>query len=165
MVESFGMPEFDPVLNWLESNEPAFAQWSMNHNDLHPWNVIVEPGGRPVVIDWTNATVGDHRFDLAWTLLLMESNFDAETSQAVLSTYESVSGHKVEDFDFFEVGAAARRLFDITVSLRHGASAMGMLPGAAAEMVKNRSTLDVPLRFIERMTGIRLAELDAVFPV
>jgi aminoglycoside phosphotransferase (APT) family kinase protein len=40
------------------------------HMDLHPLNVIVSPTG-PVVIDWTNASVGDPNVDvaLAWALM------------------------------------------------------------------------------------------------
>jgi aminoglycoside phosphotransferase (APT) family kinase protein len=40
------------------------------HMDLHPLNVIVSPTG-PVVIDWTNACVGDPNVDvdLAWVLM------------------------------------------------------------------------------------------------
>jgi aminoglycoside phosphotransferase (APT) family kinase protein len=40
------------------------------HMDLHPLNVIVAPSG-PVVIDWTNASVGDPNVDvgLAWVLM------------------------------------------------------------------------------------------------
>ena len=40
------------------------------HMDLHPLNVIVGPTG-PVVIDWTNASVGDPNVDvaLAWVLM------------------------------------------------------------------------------------------------
>jgi aminoglycoside phosphotransferase (APT) family kinase protein len=40
------------------------------HMDLHPLNVLIGPSG-PVVIDWTNASVGDPAVDvgLAWVLL------------------------------------------------------------------------------------------------
>ncbi len=40
------------------------------HMDLHPLNVMVGPTG-PVVIDWTNASLGDPNVDvgLAWVLM------------------------------------------------------------------------------------------------
>jgi tRNA A-37 threonylcarbamoyl transferase component Bud32 len=40
------------------------------HLDLHPANVILSPAG-PVVIDWTNAAVGDPALDVAlvWVIL------------------------------------------------------------------------------------------------
>ncbi len=40
------------------------------HLDLHPGNVILAESG-PVVIDWSNALVGDRTFDLATTWVLL----------------------------------------------------------------------------------------------
>lgn len=41
------------------------------HRDLHPGNVILSPSG-PVVIDWTNAGVGDPALDVAllWVIVM-----------------------------------------------------------------------------------------------
>jgi aminoglycoside phosphotransferase (APT) family kinase protein len=49
---------------------PVGAGERIVHMDLHPLNVIVGPTG-PVVIDWTNAGVGDPNIDvdLAWVLM------------------------------------------------------------------------------------------------
>ncbi len=49
---------------------PVGAGERVVHMDLHPLNVIVGPTG-PVVIDWTNASVGDPNVDvgLAWVLM------------------------------------------------------------------------------------------------
>jgi aminoglycoside phosphotransferase (APT) family kinase protein len=38
------------------------------HNDFHPWNVLVGPGG-PVIIDWESASLGNPCADLARTTL------------------------------------------------------------------------------------------------
>ncbi len=40
------------------------------HLDLHPGNIILAESG-PVVIDWSNALVGDRAFDLATTWVLL----------------------------------------------------------------------------------------------
>jgi aminoglycoside phosphotransferase (APT) family kinase protein len=45
---------------------------SILHLDLHPLNVVIGPGG-PVVIDWTNARIGDPRIDVALAWLLMSA--------------------------------------------------------------------------------------------
>ncbi len=49
---------------------PVGAGERIVHMDLHPLNVIVGPTG-PVVIDWTNAGMGDPNIDvdLAWVLM------------------------------------------------------------------------------------------------
>ncbi len=43
---------------------------SVLHLDLHPDNVLLD-GGRPVVIDWTNARHGDAATDVAMTWLIL----------------------------------------------------------------------------------------------
>lgn len=57
-----------PAPPWLERR--AGTGNRLLHLDLHPANVIDAPGG-PVVIDWTNAAVGDPFCDVghAWMLL------------------------------------------------------------------------------------------------
>jgi aminoglycoside phosphotransferase (APT) family kinase protein len=40
------------------------------HLDLHPLNVLVGPDG-PVIIDWTNARVGDPAYDVAYAWLVL----------------------------------------------------------------------------------------------
>ena len=154
-IEQFGMDEFRPVLDWLLANAPASERACLTHNDLHPWNVIVKPEGEMVVIDWTNATLGDPRFDLAWTLLLIDSHLEREARGVALEAYESAT-EPVTDLPYFEAVAAARRLFDIAVSLRHGPEALGMQAAAANEMTRSRSTIDVPLRKLEFITGIQI---------
>lgn len=39
------------------------------HGDLHPYNVMLTPGG-PVVIDWANAEEGPPEFDIAMTAII-----------------------------------------------------------------------------------------------
>ena len=43
------------------------------HLDLHPENVILSPAG-PVIIDWSNAAVGDPRADLAMSWIIMSTS-------------------------------------------------------------------------------------------
>jgi hypothetical protein len=102
------------------------------------------------------AAVNDFRFDLAWTLLLMEMNCDAATMVDTIAAYENHSGQRGEGLEFFVVAASVRRLLDITISLSNGAEGMGMRPEAADEMRKHSSSLAIPLQTIHRVTGIRL---------
>jgi aminoglycoside phosphotransferase (APT) family kinase protein len=79
------------------------------HLDLHPLNVIVGPTG-PVVIDWTNACIGDPGVDvaLAWVLMSAGAIPDTGVKARVLGWGRSlmVNGF-VSQFDRKEV---ARRL-------------------------------------------------------
>jgi aminoglycoside phosphotransferase (APT) family kinase protein len=42
------------------------------HLDYHPINVLADSRGITAVIDWTNASAGDRRADLAWTATLLQ---------------------------------------------------------------------------------------------
>jgi aminoglycoside phosphotransferase (APT) family kinase protein len=62
-------PELRRALAWLEGaaarvrdEEPAIC-----HNDFHPLNLLVEGDGRLIVIDWTDAALGDRHNDVART--------------------------------------------------------------------------------------------------
>ena len=60
-------------LGWLEEHagrvrheEPAIC-----HHDFHPLNVLVGDGNRLVVIDWSDAVIGDRNSDVARTAMLL----------------------------------------------------------------------------------------------
>jgi aminoglycoside phosphotransferase (APT) family kinase protein len=56
------------------------------HLDLHPLNVLVGPNG-PVIIDWTNARVGDPAYDVAYAwLVLATADLQAGLVERTLAT-------------------------------------------------------------------------------
>lgn len=57
-----------PAPDWLP--DAPMPGDRMVHRDLHPLNVLIGPDGRPVVIDWANASRGDPAFDVADTWVL-----------------------------------------------------------------------------------------------
>ena len=56
-----------PAPEWLRRLEPGAA---LLHLDLHPLNVMMDERG-PVVIDWSNAHVGEPLTDVASTYVLL----------------------------------------------------------------------------------------------
>ena len=50
----------------VEQEEPVLC-----HNDFHPLNILLEPAGSMVVIDWSNAARGDRHCDVARTVALI----------------------------------------------------------------------------------------------
>jgi aminoglycoside phosphotransferase (APT) family kinase protein len=63
-----------PGVAWLYSHRPSEpSAASILHLDFHPANVMVPPGGPPVVLDWNEADVGDRHADVATTLMLMQT--------------------------------------------------------------------------------------------
>lgn len=63
--------DLEEPLTWLEANkhkvkheEPAVC-----HNDFQPFNLVADENGRVVVIDWSNADLGDRHQDIADALV------------------------------------------------------------------------------------------------
>ncbi len=160
-----------PLLDWLDANPPHFppdARPATLHNDYHPYNVLLTDEGDLRVIDWPNIEVGDFRYDLAWTILLMTTYTQSpDMRERILADYGRQAGQRVIDIEIFEVIAAARRLMDLVMTLGVGAAAMGLRPETVAtmrgqvghfrrvyEVLHSRSGLSLPM--IEKL----LADLE-----
>lgn len=150
-----------PILDWLDTHPPYYppdARPATLHNDYHPYNVLMTDEGDLFVIDWPNIEIGDARYDLAWTILLMTTyNQEPTMRERVLSEYSRHSGQPMVDIEIFEAIAAARRLMDMVMTMGAGAAAMGMRPETVAtmrqqaghfravyEVLRSRTDLSVP---------------------
>jgi aminoglycoside phosphotransferase (APT) family kinase protein len=147
--------ELMPVVDWLYERRKAApcAEPVVTHRDYHPWNVLLTDQGRPFVIDW-GWQISDPRFDVAWTLTLMERSGFQTFRDEVLAEYERVTGGKVEELAYFEVLAHLRWLLEVTNSLIDGTS---LREGSQAEF---RAVVADWVRYaasaIEKKTGIML---------
>jgi aminoglycoside phosphotransferase (APT) family kinase protein len=162
-LENSPYPDFLPVIAWLEGQRDRMPcpRPAVVHQDFHPGNVLLCDGDGAVVIDWTAAEVTDPRFDLAWTLTLLNAYEGTAACAYILQEYERLSGRPVEHLAPFEVTACARRLFDITVSLLQGAEAQGMRPEAEAAM-RQVEPLERVYRRLRELTGLRLARVETL---
>jgi aminoglycoside phosphotransferase (APT) family kinase protein len=57
-------------IDWLRASYREPTRRVICHGDLHPFNVLVD-GDRRVVLDWTNGTIADPAFELAFTMSTM----------------------------------------------------------------------------------------------
>lgn len=73
VVGSNGDPHLARALERVDELAPLLREGpaSLCHGDLHPFNVVVGPAG-PVVVDWTDAALGDPHGDVARTVVLFE---------------------------------------------------------------------------------------------
>ncbi|MBZ2196907.1 phosphotransferase [Occultella gossypii] len=78
---------------------PQAPTWhGLIHLDLHPDNVILEPGRGPMLIDWNNAEIGPGDLDVAMTALIMaEVAVNPERADAVGALHDDLP-HAVEQF-------------------------------------------------------------------
>lgn len=154
--------ELQPVLNWLEVRREQMAclRPSPIHQDFHPSNIIVRPDGSAVVIDWTNFSISDFRFDLAWTLMLADAYEGTAARDGILQTYEQVSGRPVERIECFEVVACLRRLLDVSTSLSAGPEQLGMRAEATAAIQQQMPAHRRVYSLLVKRTGIHLPSLE-----
>jgi aminoglycoside phosphotransferase (APT) family kinase protein len=68
-AERHGDPLLISATRWLSSHQPEPERVCLCHGDLHPFNLLVAPGGAVSLIDWTASTISEPAFDLAFTLL------------------------------------------------------------------------------------------------
>jgi aminoglycoside phosphotransferase (APT) family kinase protein len=161
-LQRFPVPGFSPVLEWLEArhDEVPCHRPAVVHGDFHPANMLWRDDGSAVVIDWTSIDVSDARFDLAWTLLLIDAYEDAAWRGRILEEYERLAGVAVEGLEFFDVFACLRRLFSVMVSVSGGAETLGMRPGAEEVMKQQAGPLKRVYDLLLERTGVRVAEVE-----
>jgi aminoglycoside phosphotransferase (APT) family kinase protein len=161
VANGIGRDEF-AILDWFEDQVSSLTPLppSVTHNDFHPGNILRAHDGTMTVLDWTGVRVSDPRFDLAWTLLLLELYAAADARTRVQSWYESQV--PAPDLEFFTAAAILRRLFSLVVSLTAGPEALGMRSGVEEQM---RAELDRSQHLHDRLvaiTGLGLPGYDAL---
>lgn len=129
------------------------------HQDLHPGNVICSPDG-PVVIDWTNARIGDAAADVALTWILMAAfELDHEPPSGSLPHRLATRAERAL------VPRIRRRL--VRTFLRASgveADARRALPGAAAHRLADRSVRPGEVTAIEALVRREASGADAARP-
>lgn len=164
-LQNFPEVDVSPFLEWVEARRELFAceRPSPVHQDFHPSNVLVKADGSAAVIDWTGFNVTDSRFDLAWTLVLAHAHGLPAWRGQIFKGYQRHAEKPVEYLEAFEAVACARRLFDLTISLKFGAQRLGLNDKAVASM---RIYMDGHKRvhrlFVER-TGLQIQAFDDLF--
>ena len=153
---------FEPVIEWLQrrSQEVSSSHLSLVHGDFHLHNVIVRDDGTLVVIDWTGTHLSDYRFDLGWTLLLLRTQHSESLATMLLEEYERLACHRIEQLDFFEAMACFKRLFEITVSLKSGTTALGIKPEAEKDMRQQINHIRAVYAQLQKRTDCSLPEIE-----
>ncbi len=159
MISSAGLDEFTPVTDWLYANRqvaPCNAP-VVAHRDYHPWNVLVSEVGRPFVIDW-GWQLADPRYDVAWTLTMMERSGYAAFREAVKNEYERVIGGRIESLDYYEVVVTLRWLLNVLRSVHNGSALRSDSAQAFREFIVEPVTRAAEL--IRARTGIALPPVE-----
>jgi aminoglycoside phosphotransferase (APT) family kinase protein len=161
----FPMTGFLPLFEWLEQRRDQVPchRPSLIHWDFHPGNILLCEDKSAVVIDWTQLSISDYRFDLAWTLLLIGAYEGMEWRDIILREYERLAGVRTEQLEYFDVFACAKRLLSIAVSLSEGPEKLGMRPDAVAKIRQQLGATEQVYNLLLERTGVRIPEIERLF--
>ncbi|WPK10756.1 aminoglycoside phosphotransferase family protein [Lysinibacillus louembei] len=120
-VTGFEDPIYRKILKNIEQSFKGvkFSE-VLNHGDYHFWNTIMTNDNKLYILDWEKAFLGDHRFDIANTLVLGYSWFGMDFKEPLLAAYQNVSNKEIEYLECFEA-LLCFDSFTKTVPLIYGA--------------------------------------------
>ncbi|MEF2247185.1 aminoglycoside phosphotransferase family protein [Paenibacillus sp. IITD108] len=115
-------PRIDEHLDIKEVLVPLVEMSNMKnsspiHGDYNLGN-IVEYNNKFTIIDWTNIQLGDPRYDIAWSIILMWIYVSERNSNLYRSAFISAGNYSAEELEVFEAIACLRwillnRLFSL----------------------------------------------------
>ena len=150
------------AFEWLLARRSSVPceRLSLIHGDFHPNNVLVPPGGAPIVIDWSNIRSGDPRWDLAWLRLITRPEDDPNVTNTELHVYEQLTGCPITGMEYFEAVACMRVVLSVFSTLAFGAARLGMRAEAEARGRAYPEHTKSVLKLLQKRTGIEMADLD-----
>lgn len=77
------------------------------HGDFYMGNVL-EAEGTYTIIDWTNGQLGDPRYDIAWSMVLIKIYGGMRLSSHYLPSIVTETAYKYEELELFEAMACLR---------------------------------------------------------
>lgn len=131
-------------LNWLMGHAPPHPdRQRIVHMDYHPLNIMRQPDGQLVVLDWPEADAGDHHADVGTSLTLMDTVCLPEKtpleklalslgkfllSQWYLRAYRELAPLDEDKLRYYRAASALRRLCRYGTWLKAGPCVTGCKP-------------------------------------
>jgi|GEM_PF-4848941 len=149
---------FEPVYALLEQRAPlvGWERRCLTHGDFHHENILMGPGDKPYVIDWSCAALDDPRVDVAQAMVLAITNGSPGFAEQVRLGYEALAGGPLPHLDFFVLVALARRVTTMAVTMVRGSAALGLRPGLEGQLRQEAPRMLQALGLLEQMSGVPL---------
>jgi aminoglycoside phosphotransferase (APT) family kinase protein len=98
-------PLVQEVLSILLSSldDIDFSESTLIHSDYWPGNTVWSRGRLSGIVDWTSASRGDPRADVAQCRIDLTFTHGAQAADAFASDYERLAGHRLPDLWFFDL--------------------------------------------------------------
>ncbi|NHJ33214.1 MAG: aminoglycoside phosphotransferase family protein, partial [Asgard group archaeon] len=156
------LDELIPIVKWLKTERKRIKEelLAIGHFDFHTFNILLDEYGKPFVIDWPSAHVGDFRFDLGWSLVLYRVYTNQENRDAVFQMYQQISGKEINNIDFFEVAAIARRLSDVLITFKSESRSNELNPQIRQNIKDTIFHVENLNSYLEELTNLRIKEID-----
>ena len=154
--EGASYPVLDKTFAWLDAHRPADDRPAvLNWGDARIGNMLYRDFEPVAVLDWEMAALGAREVDLAW-MCEMNDFFQRMAQGAgqpgipdllrhdeVIATYESLTGHTVEHFEWYYAFAALRfGIVSIRTSMRAIAYGQMEEPATRDEYIMNRILME-----------------------
>jgi len=150
-----------PVIEWMETNQVALGDPCLLHADYHGMNNLLRDDDSLATIDWGNGKLGDRRFDLGFAVMALNSmGFDLR--EQLVSLYESISGQKIQDLEYFMALSALWNLLRIYSSAFDHRIMNETEETANLFLNDYRNYAIKVVRTIQETTGVSLAKLLGV---
>jgi aminoglycoside phosphotransferase (APT) family kinase protein len=169
-IDGYGLRDLRPGFDWLYKHRPASpTDPSILHLDFHPLNLVLDRNRSLVVLDWSEAELGDRHADLGTSLMLMECLPPIKVTR--LQRLSILAGRPIflsrylrayrrslpldeNLLAYYRPWAAFRRLCNYGLWLKDGPEASGTKAYALqCVTAKHRRTLE---RYFWKWTGVRI---------
>lgn len=130
------------------------------HGDFHMWNILLRENGAPAVIDWSFAGVGDPRSDVAYPIVILQTEGAPDLARAVRQGYEAAFGAPLADFDYFEDLQLLRRFGAMLVCMTGEAAKLGLRPELGAHLRSQVGQVHQLYEYTVSRTGVALPDVE-----
>ena len=95
------------IASWLAANKPPPLPLRLTHGDPQAPNVMIDPDGDYLLVDWEFAAIGDPREDLGWYNIYSSAagpNLYTHDPERFLAAYREVTGFGEAEVNQWTVG-------------------------------------------------------------
>ncbi len=110
--------DLEPGFGWLRSNlhhiQETMPQ-TLVHRDFHPNNILTDRGRITGVDDWGELTIADPAMDVAWSFMILVTEFSATLGELFKQAYTRRNPAVNATLPFWEMFSACKRLTTIAL--------------------------------------------------
>jgi aminoglycoside phosphotransferase (APT) family kinase protein len=159
LINQYDVLDLKPLVTWLEDNKVKSEQSDLLHGDFHMNNVLITPENSLKVIDWSNIRIGDFRHDLGFSIVAT-SSAGIDVKKAFTDLYETHSGRKVKNIEFFMILSILHNLLRIYSGLTNPQITNENETTKNMFLISYKSYTQYLVKIVFKVTGLRLPTIE-----